>query len=222
MRYMKCSADVLVALRPGQSNLRSGFAPAFEDICRELEAGGAHLLERRIGDQFCLVESSLPALGRMQWHRNDHRRLQICWKFGKRLRKHCSQNAGRRQHPVILQEMNQITKFAVVGPISHGLRKVRCFLRAGLANRGWGIGRQILTAYPAGFALNGAYCFQTGWAHGQQRNIFQRGAAKTAIGGEQRSEQTLGDEGRARNRRMEPLVSSRNGPAICVSGTAED
>ncbi len=139
---------------------------------------------------------------------------------------------------LIFEQMDQFAKFAIVCTVSCGVREVRSCFHANGANlngRWSGYPRQI-------FATNLA-CRPADWTHArdalrthrQARNIFQRGAANTAIGGKKGREQALGDRGRTRIRKIHqaspcgvpgaPEFGVRdwgNGRANCVSGTAED
>src|SRR5437667_9104377 len=84
--------------------------------------------------------------------------------------------------------------------------------------------RQPLTAHRAHAACNGAHLRHTLIAYRQTRNLNQRCAAKTAIGGEQRGKNAFGDAAHRGDQRRRHLPRDNFGTGCpeLVSTTAED
>jgi len=70
----KCSAHIFASLMTGQSRLRSCRAPATKIASMQLETRATQILYRGTCNQLRLVESSLPAFARVQWHWNHQHR----------------------------------------------------------------------------------------------------------------------------------------------------
>ena len=86
----------------------------------------AHLRHGRPGQQFSMIEAALALFDRMHRHRdNQHLPGRVCGrcKSFEAGRQELTQSPGDRLHTLVLKQVNQRAKLAMVAAISHRFHK---------------------------------------------------------------------------------------------------
>jgi hypothetical protein len=121
-RYGKGSAQILSSLMASQANLRLRHTNAFQQLGIQLHPVRRYPLQRILGNQFCLIESALPQLARMQRYWDNYyfflteAGLQVSYHFSQ----HSPQHTGCGPNSSVLQEMNKFPQTSVIASIGRG------------------------------------------------------------------------------------------------------
>jgi hypothetical protein len=157
-------------------------------------------LQGRAGDQLRLVKAALAAFALVKRHRYDEHGLLLEAGFNgrDRLCQPLSKETSRRAHPVVLQQMDQLSQPAVIAAEGGSPRERAIDAAAHRAQPETGSVRlgitreHALSANRAEFSAERLNLIQAIEANRQPGNIQQRQAAKAAVGRKQNRKYALG------------------------------
>jgi hypothetical protein len=140
--HKKSASQILPALVSGQARLTHRNAHAFQQarfqMQRPLGMAAAHLQNGCTGQQFGMIETSLTLFAGVHGHRDNQHLLRRGLGHSKGLktvRQERTQPAGYWLHAVVLEQVNQRAKPAMVPAIGYRFDESRSGQTAGLAER---------------------------------------------------------------------------------------